>query len=197
MKVEQVFPSVTEKQWKDFKIEDLFDIRDGYYNKKPPLFEADGKIPFLGATAFNNGLTEFYSKDTIDTWDKVGDRTNKGIEQRLFEGNCLTIVNNGSVGYVYYQESKFTCSHDMTPVYLKNIELNRHMGLFLVRCLMRSGETYNYARKWRPKRIKKSKIYLPVDNGENPDYLYMQKYMQIQEIKNLYKVLNYYYSIID
>ena len=197
IKVEQEISSLTEKQWKDFKIEDLFEIRDGYYNKKPPLFETDGKIPFLGATAFNNGLTEFYSKETIETWDKVGDKTNKGIEKRLFEGNCLTIVNNGSVGHVYYQESKFTCSHDMTPVYLKNNTLNRHTGLFLVRCLMRSGETYSYARKWRPKRIRKSKIYLPIDNNGNPDYLYMQKYMQIQEIKNLYKVLNYYYSLIE
>jgi hypothetical protein len=62
---------------------------------------------------------------------------------------------------------------------------------------MRSGETYSYARKWRPKRIRKSKIYLPIDNNGNPDYLYMQKYMQIQEIKNLYKVLNYYYSLIE
>jgi hypothetical protein len=37
---------------------------------------------------------------------------------------------------------------------------------------------------------------LPVDINGHPDYVYMRKYMQILEIKEQYKILNYYYSLM-
>ena len=42
---------LTDVEWEGFDLIDIFDIKDGYYNKKPPL-DKDGTIPFLGATPF-------------------------------------------------------------------------------------------------------------------------------------------------
>lgn len=43
-------------------------------------------------------------------------------------------------------------------------------------------------------RLKRQKIFLPVDNNGRIDYSYMKKYMQIQEIKKYYDLISYYNS---
>ena len=161
--------------WKEFNMIDIFEIVDGYYNKKPPA-EKNGKIPFLSATAYNNGVSEFYSKDTILTWDKVGNKTNNNIDERLFSGNCIAITNNGSVGHAFYQEGLFTCSHDITPVYLKNYELNKYIAFFLIVMLEKTGKSYEYGKKWRPKRMRRSKILLPINDNNEPNWRFMEDY---------------------
>lgn len=184
--------SLNDVEWREFNISDLFVIKDGYYNKKPPRIYVNEKLPFLGATAFNNGITEFYSEDIIDAWDKVGNKNSIDASRRFFEGNCITIVNNGSVGNVYYQPHRFTCSHDMTPLYLKNKILNKELAMFLIQCLERTGKTYTYARKWRPKRIRKSKVFLPIDEFEEPHWLFMESYIKQEQIEIAHKVIKYY-----
>ncbi len=184
--------TLNDVEWKEFKINDLFFIKDGYYNKKPPRTYVNETIPFLGATAFNNGVTEFYNEENIDKWDKVGNISSNGLSKRYFEGNCLAIVNNGSVGYVYYQPHKFTCSHDITPVYLKNYKLNQKIGMFLALCLEKTGETFTYARKWRPKRIRKSKVFLPVDCKNSPNYQFMENYIKQEQKEITQKIIDYY-----
>lgn len=72
-------------EWKEFKLIDLFDIKDGYYNKKPPT-EIGGEIPFLGATQSNNGITGFYSTETINRYDKVGKVSSKDKEKEYLLG---------------------------------------------------------------------------------------------------------------
>lgn len=42
-------------KWLKHNMTDIFDIKDGYYNKKPPTVEI-GTIPFLSATQMNNGV---------------------------------------------------------------------------------------------------------------------------------------------
>lgn len=177
--------------WKEFNMIDIFEIVDGYYNKKPPA-EKNGKIPFLSATAYNNGVSEFYSKDTILTWDKVGNKTNNNIDERLFSGNCIAITNNGSVGHAFYQEDLFTCSHDITPVYLKNYELNKYIAFFLIVMLEKTGKSYEYGKKWRPKRMRRSKILLPINDNNEPNWRFMEDYAK-QELKSqAEKVIDYY-----
>lgn len=171
---------LTEHKWKVFAFTDIFVIRDGYYNKKPP-FEPNGNIPFLGATQYDNGITGFYTLPTIHKYDKVGTTVMNDKERRVFPGNCIAITNNGSVGNAYYQVSEFTCSHDITPIYLKPRTLNRYIALFLIPLIMKSGESFEYAKKWRPKRMRKSKLILPVSADGTPDWLFMESYMRQTE----------------
>ena len=48
------------KDWKLFDYAKIFDIKKGFYNKKPES-SGHGTIPFLGATDGNNGVTEHYT----------------------------------------------------------------------------------------------------------------------------------------
>jgi len=178
-------------EWKEFKLIDLFDIKDGYYNKKPPA-EIGGEIPFLGATQSNNGITGFYSAETINRYDKVGKVSSKDKEKRIFAGNCLAVTNNGSVGNVYYQKSRFTCSHDVTPIYLKNYKLNHNLAQFLIPLLKKSGESFEYGKKWRPIRMKKSRIQLPIDSNGNPHWQFMEDYIKQERKKQAIQIRNYY-----
>lgn len=178
-------------EWKEFKLIDLFDIKDGYYNKKPPT-EIGGEIPFLGATQSNNGITGFYSTETINRYDKVGKVSSKDKEKRIFAGNCLAVTNNGSVGNVYYQKSRFTCSHDVTPIYLKNYKLNHNLAQFLIPLLKKSGESFEYGKKWRPIRMRKSRIQLPIDSNGNPHWQFMEDYIKQERKKQAIQIRNYY-----
>lgn len=176
--------------WMQFSLSSIFDIKDGYYNKKPPI--EGGRIPFLSATQYNNGISTFYTEEIILAYDKVGEKTSKDIDKRIFDGNCLTITNNGSVGNVYYQVEKFTCSHDVTPIYLKEYKLNSSLAKFLIQMLEQSGKSFEYAKKWRPKRMRKSRLLLPVDKKGNPNWHFMEGYIKERENKKRQDLKDYY-----
>ncbi|MBK5719883.1 restriction endonuclease subunit S [Dysgonomonas sp. Marseille-P4677] len=176
--------------WKEFSFLDIFEIKGGFYNKKPQRSD-NGTIPFLGATATNNGITEFYTLDAIQTSSKIGYGPNEPIESKIFKGNCIAVTNNGSVGYAYYQESDFTCSHDINPLYLKNYTLNRQIALFIITSIEKQRVCFEYARKWRPMRMRKSKLLLPATPIGTPDYKYMETYINNLEKQKKRQYLDY------
>ena len=182
---------LTDVEWEGFNLIDIFDIKDGYYNKKPPL-DKDGTIPFLGATQNNNGVTAFYRKETIENWDKVGNLSSKDVHLRFFPGNCLAVTNNGSVGHIYYQLQMFTCSHDITPLYLKNYVLTKELAHFLIPLLQKSGESFEYGKKWRPKRMRKSKLMLPINSQGQPNWQFMEDYIKQEQKQQVQKIIDYY-----
>ena len=108
-------------QWKYFDFVKLFDIRKGFYNKKPEP-SGMGDINFIGATDHNNGVTEKYLVEEIENASKTGDLPNDPLDKKIFPGHAVCVTNDGSVGYAYYQEDPFTCSHSVNPLYLKNGE---------------------------------------------------------------------------
>lgn len=180
-----------DRQWKSFKFVDIFIIKKGFYNKKPQT-EDNGVIPFLGAVKNNNGITEFYSLKNIDASSKNGNNKNVSIDKKIFKGNCICVTNNGSVGYAYYQKNNFTCSHDVNPLYLKNYKLNKYIAMFLITSIEKQRVCFQYSRKWRPKRMKKSNILLPIKpNVNQPDYEFMELYIKEKYIRKKNKYNNY------
>lgn len=172
--------SLNDVKWKEFNFIDIFDIKCGFYNKKPPK-ETNGTIPFIGATDSNNGLTQFYSLNNIKNTPKADGMPNESIEKKLFDGNCICVTNNGSVGYAYYQVSSFTCTHDVNPLYLKNYKLTKNIAIFLISAIEKQRVCFAYARKWRPCRMKKSKILLPISKDNSPDWQYMENQIKNKE----------------
>ena len=185
--------SLDSVEWGEFKLIDIFEIKDGYYNKKPPINEkTKSTIPFLGATKYENGITAFYDLETIKKWDKVGKINTHNYEDRLYRGNCLAVTNNGSVGNIYFQNHTFTCSHDVTPLYLKVGKLNKYIAHFLATMLRKTAESFEYAKKWRPERMRSSKIMLPIDSNSAPNWKFMEDYIK-QEMKvQSRKIASYY-----
>src|SRR5574344_1695936 len=98
-----------KRNWSKFNFSDIFYIKKGFYNKKPPCHE-DGIIPFIGASDSNNGFTGFTTYSLIKANSKIGYGRNEPIEQNIYKGNAICVTNNGSVGYAYYQQHTFTCT---------------------------------------------------------------------------------------
>ena len=148
-------------------------------------------MPFIGASDSNNGVTGMTTWEKIERCSKVGYGPNEPISQKKYSGNCICVTNNGSVGYAYYQATAFTCSHDVNPLYLKNGKLNRYIGLFLAACIEKQRVCFEYARKWRPKRMKQSRLMLPIKQDGSLDLLYMECYMKDIENRRLNNYLEY------
>lgn len=168
------------RNWRWYRYDDIFDIRKGFYNKKPENHSGNS-IPFIGAIDNNNGITEYYDTVDIEEASKTGDENNVPLNEKIFESNCITVSNNGSVGYAFYQAKPFTCTHDVNPLYLNpkwNKELNPYIGMFLCTLIEKERYRWTYGRKWRPKRMPSSLIKLPVDNNGMPDWKYMEKYIK-------------------
>lgn len=168
---------LTVSTWKWFRYDEIFVIKKGFYNKKPDSIEG-GDIPFIGATDSNNGITSFTTIDVIENTSKTGDNNNVSIDEKIFAPNCLTVSNNGSVGFAFYQDERFTCSHDVNPLYLKKRKMNIYIALFLATLIEKERYRWTYGRKWRPKRMPDSLIKLPVTKDNIPDWKYMEDYIK-------------------
>ncbi|MDA8576142.1 N-6 DNA methylase [Candidatus Marinamargulisbacteria bacterium] len=167
-------------RWKEFNYggkNGIFDIYGGYYNKKPEHV-IDGDIPFIGASKAKNGITEFYSKEDIERCNKDTNSKQHNIDEKIFKPNCITVANNGSAGSAFFQESEFTCSHDVNILYLKNKEMNKFVAIFLCTVIKLEKFRWDFGRKWRPIRMPKSKIKLPVTSKGEPDWQFMEDYIK-------------------
>lgn len=189
------------KNWRMFNFVDVFEIKKGFYNKKPDP-SGLGDIPFLGATDHDNGVTEYYTIDEIESASKTGEGKNEPLEKKMFPANAVCVTNNGSVGYAYYQPKPFTCSHDVNPLYRKDGEFNECTGLFIASVIMYDRYRWGYGRKWRPERMVKSQLLLPVvvdksgnpildkekkysEDGFVPDWDWMEKYIKSLHYKTI------------
>lgn len=176
---------LAEREWKKFRMTEIFKMCNGFYNTKPMESE-DGDIPFIGASAVNNGITSWHRLEDIESAPKAGnaDRKkgkNQPIEQKIFEGNCICVTNDGSVGYAHYQEMPFTCSHSVNPLYSHpgmGWTMNKYNALFLCGVIEQERFRWAYGRKWRPSRMRDSFISLPVNSEGEPDWVFMENYIK-------------------
>ncbi len=170
--------------WKSFRYDEIFLIKKGYYNKKPPNSGRNdpSDIPFIGASESNNGRTSFVSLIDLQNYSRDGSKNpDEPLEKKLFPGGAVTVPNNGaSVAEAFYQESPFTCTHDVNPLYLKDkeVKMTSSIGLFLATVIRAEKYRWSYGRKWRPIRMPSSIIRLPVTASGKPDWTYMQSYIK-------------------
>lgn len=166
-------------EWKEFKYKEIFHVKKGYYNKKPPVTYINSETPFIGATEKNNGITCWVHYSDLKKYSRDGSiNFSEPLENKLFQGNCITVTNNGSVGEAFYQDKPFTCSHDVNPLYLKDITLNIYVAMFLITLIKAEKYRWGYGRKWRPSRMPESTIKLPVDKAGVPDWKFMENYIK-------------------
>src|SRR3989338_1636579 len=152
--------SISEKKWNNFLYSEVFDIERGHYNKRP---EKVGKTNFVSASIFNNGVTDKLAYEVLE---------------KMYMGNCITVVNNGYAGEAFYQKDPFSCSHDVNILRLKDHKINPYIAMFLLPIIRKEKYRFNYGRKWRYERMAKSTISLPIDNANNPDWQFMEDYIK-------------------
>lgn len=173
-------PSLNVQTWKTFKYggtNGVFEILNGYYNKKPEHTET-GSIPFIGATEYANGVTELYCLADIEDTNKDERSNDHGIDKKIFKANCVTVSNNGSVGCAFYQPNDFTCSHDVNVLLLKDRKWNPHLAMFISAIIELEKFRWTFGRKWRPARMPDSDIRLPVTKSGQPDWEFMENYIK-------------------
>ena len=163
---------LTDREWKEFRIEDIFDIYPGKRLTKADMNK--GRRPFIGATDSNNGITEWVSN------------TNESVDR-----NVLGVNYNGSVGEVFYHAYECIFSDDVKRLHLKDTDStnasdsNYFIMLFLKTTILQQKIKYAYGYKFNESRMLKQTFMLPVDANNQPDWDFMEAYMREQEISIL------------
>jgi hypothetical protein len=135
--------------WKEFTLEELFDLKKGKRLTKATMLQ--GKTPFIGSTDSNNGLTNTVGQDAIH------------------DGNVISVNYNGSVGEAFYQPVAFWASDDVNVLYPKVCSFDRfnsYIALFIIPIIRLNKFKFSYGRKWHMDRMKESRIVLPVKNNQ-------------------------------
>lgn len=147
--------------WKAFRIGELFEIRKGRRLTKAAQIEGD--TAFIGATMFNNGVTAFI-----------------GNNEHVFPGHCLSVCYNGAVGVTFFQKDDFWASDDVNALYSKTAVSDLCL-MFMAPLIEQVGkQNFAYVDKWTQELMAVSEIYLPVTLAGQPDWAWMEQYMQQQ-----------------
>lgn len=149
--------SLEDRRWRWFSYDDVFQVS----TSKDPL-EKDlkpGNTPYISSIDKNNGARIFVKR--------------KGSHQE----NTITLARNGSVGSAFYQCMSYCASPDDIRI-LSTPHINIYTGMFLVSLIKMEKYRFNYGRKWGTERIKKSKIKLPVNKRDEPDWKFMEAYIK-------------------
>jgi len=149
--------SLNDREWKKFKLTDLFEVKG---SKTTPLLELQeygkGRFPYVTTQATNNGVEGFYDYYTEN-------------------GNVLT-VDSAVIGYCAYQKLPFSAS-DHVEKLIPKFEMNDYIALFFTTILNLEQYRFNYGRKASQTRLKELEIKLPEKNGK-PDFEFMEKYIK-------------------
>ena len=78
---------LSDRTWEWFKYKDIFEIKGGYYNKKPVTSQS-GTIPLIGATEYNNGVTSWHDRADIKLASKTGNGRNHSLKDKIW-GGCI------------------------------------------------------------------------------------------------------------
>ncbi|MDY3332564.1 MAG: restriction endonuclease subunit S [Gallibacter sp.] len=170
-------PTFKEKEWKEFWIEDIVSISSGVRLTKAD--QVMGIRPFIGSTDSNNGITNFVNN------------TNSSLDS-----NVLGVNYNGSVVENFYHPYEAIFSDDVKRVHwIDKGQGDKYTYLFLKQAILQQKRKYAYGYKFNVSRMKRQKIMLPIKEDGTPDYHYMKQYIQIEEIKQNYKIIDYFRKI--
>ena len=166
----------SDKQWRAFFIEEIFDIFPGRRLTKAEMIAGD--TPFIGASDSNNGVTAF-----------VGNVNDSADE------NFLSVSYNGSVCECFYQPYRCLCSDDVKRFHLKNHAGNKYIYLFLANAIKQQKTKYNYGYKFNEARMRRQKIILPVNDDGSPDFEFMEAYIQKIEAEQLQRYRDFVQAV--
>ena len=152
---------VNTSTWQEFIFTDLFDIVKGTRLTKADMKQ--GNINYIGATAFNNGVTA-----------KIGNTDN------LHPAGIITVCYNGSIGQTFYQTEPFWATDDVNVLYPK-FQLSPNIAKFLCAVIFKLGQRYAYTDKWTVDKMGKTLITLPSTANHFPDWDYMEQYIETIE----------------
>lgn len=153
--------------YKEFKIDDLFDVAQGRRLKKSDF--QDGDIPFVMASSKNNGVVAYLSNPvTMNT----------------------NFITADILGNVFYQDGLVGYGDDNCGLKLKNGHESEAVYLYLTTVISKFKPMASYGNKLRGKWYVEQLIQLPVKPGtdevnyseDDIDWDYMEQYIREIEL---------------
>ena len=140
-----------EIEWKEFKIVDLFEVKNTGSILSRDIVLNSGKIPYLSASRENNAVSSYISYDL----------------KYLDKGNCVFI--GGKTFVVTYQKNDFYSndSHNLALYFKNENQKTKLEQLFFVSCIEKSlSNKYSWGNSISNKKIQNDTLKLPVINGK-------------------------------
>ena len=155
---------VNIKKWKAFHLYDLFEIDAGTKMDRIAMKFDNPTINFVGRSGINNGVTAVV--------DEV-----EGCEP-YNAGNLTLALGGAYLGSCFVQEKKFYTSQNVIVLIPKK-EITINAKHFICSVIFKEGNTHYKAFIDELNRHIKTDftIKLPVNQYDEPDYEYMDKYM--------------------
>lgn len=142
----------------EFRVDELFSLENGTINKLAS--ERVGDVPFIGASAFNNGVTAF-------------------VSAHVHLGGCITVATDGSIGASYPQYEPFAATTNVTVLRPLGEWLTPARAVFV--CVLIKHEAthaYSYERKLKNGALPSLVIRLPVDSQGKPDWAAVDAFVE-------------------
>lgn len=140
-----------EIEWKEFKIVDLFKVKNSGNILSRDIVLNSGKIPYLSASRENNAVSSYISYD----------------KKYLDKGNCIFI--GGKTFVVTYQKNNFYSndSHNLALYFKDENQKTKLKQLFFVSCIEKSlSNKYSWGNSISNKKIQNDTLKLPIINGK-------------------------------
>lgn len=167
-------------RWKEFQIGELFDIFNGKGITKSELRKYTNEIiPCIQGGEFNNGVLGYFPT-----------KLQNNSKYCFIDEMCISLARVGSGGAVNFQEKGCFIGDKAKALVLKEEYQkykNKFVYLFLM-TLLKQFKTGHYNEGIRTEEYLKNIIILPVDKNGEPDWKYMEDY--IQNISNSYNKIN-------
>ena len=158
---EETLNNLDKVQWKEYKIVDIFNVKNTNNILSAWITPDSGEIPYLSASQSNNSVASYieYNRDMID------------------KGNSIFI--GGKTLVISYQEQDYFSndSHNLA-LYIKDGKGGeKKKQLFMVACLYKSLKPlYTWGNSISNKKIQEDIVMLPTKYG-TPDYDFMNTYI--------------------
>jgi len=170
---------LTDREWKEFYIGGslgIFNIKSTSSGiDKNKLNTTKGKTPYITRTDKSNGIDLF-----------VSDIQNQ--KYAIDAGNIISIGLDTQT--VFYQPHKFYTGQNIQVV--SNSNLNEYNAQFICNLLKLQLQKFNWGGNGATLgRLVRTKIMLPVDDLDNPDYSFMEEYVREEEKRKKEKYIDF------
>ena len=149
------------EQWKSFHLggkDGLFTIIKGCRLTKAD--QREGRINYVGASAFNNGITNHIGND-----------------EQLCQPGTISVCYNGSIGEAFYQDAPYWATDDVN-VLMPRFCLTPYIALFIATVIKNESVKYAFNNKWTKELMERSEIMLPAKPDGTPDFDFMERYIR-------------------
>ena len=158
---------INNSNWKNFLINDIFDIPKIKKYSKIPKSSNEFNIAFISSQSTNNGVAA-------------------QCNYKPSYKNAISVSTNGNNFDCFYHDYEFVPSTDVEILFNNN--LNKYNSLFICAILNKESDKYNFGKKAKNGAVGKTIIKLPIDDKGNPDWKYMEEYIKKKK-RNIIKVL--------